>query len=472
MSTRTAWLGILAAVIAGVALRVLGLWSDFWLDEVWTWRLASRVDSALDVFTNIHHSNNHHLNTLTFYWIGTTPNWWLYRLPALALGSATVALAAAVTWRRGRLEALLAAWLTAGSFALVHFSSEARGTGPTVAFALAGLWLLERDLERPRAWSAVAFGLCTAAGFLYQLVFCFFWIGAVAQSAWVLGRQRRAVGPWLVSMLRLHGAPFLAFAALWFVDLRTLVVGAGPSPAADWLSARVIGFALGLPVAPEFGLAWSLLAALIVLAGLRRLAQRDDPAWIGLAVTIIAAPVAILGWLRPEVIAVRYFLIGIAFGLVLSALLLADALRAGGLRRALAIGLLAIFAVGNGTYVARFAEDGRGGYRAALRTLAAETDRARIEVGSDHDFRVGSMLRFYAETLPAGKQLAYLPRRHWPIGGPEWMILHRQERTGAPPATLLSESSRYDFTAEFDHAAISGYYWMLYRKADPTGTSP
>ena len=54
MSTRTAWLGILGAVIFGVALRVVGLWSDFWLDEIWTSRLAARIDSALAVFTDIH----------------------------------------------------------------------------------------------------------------------------------------------------------------------------------------------------------------------------------------------------------------------------------------------------------------------------------------------------------------------------------------------------------------------------------
>ena len=472
MSPRTAWLAILGAVGVGIALRVVGLSSDFWLDEIWTWRIATRVDSVLDVFTRIHHSNNHHLNTLTFYWIGDTPDWWLYRLPALGLGSASVALAAAVAWRRGHLEAVLASWLTAGSFALVHFSSEARGSGPTVAFALAGLWLLERDLERPRAWSAVAFGLCAVAGFLFQLVFCFFWAGALVQSGWVLWGRRRAAGPWLVSMLRLHGAPLLVFAALWFVDLREFRVGGGPSPAPDWLAARTVGFALGLPAAPEFGLAWALLAALIVGAGLRHLAKRGDPAWIGLAVTIIVAPALVLGWLRPDVVAVRYFLIGIVFSLLLAALLLADALRTGGARRVLAVGALAIFALGNGVHLARFGEHGRGGYRATLHTLAAETRGPILEVGSDHDFRVGSVLGFHSRELPADKRLVYLPQRVWPPEGPEWMILHRQERPGPPEPFLVSQSARYALVAEFDHAAISGYYWMLYRNTDRTRSSP
>lgn len=472
MTRRSALVGVALACFVGVALRIVGLWSDFWLDEVWTWRLAARVGSAFDVFTRIHHSNNHHLNTLFFYWIGDTPNWWLYRLPALGLGSASVALAAAVAWRHGRLEAVLAAWLTAGCFALVHFSSEARGSGPTVAFALAALWLLERDIERPRAWSAVAFGLCIVAGFLFQLVFGFFWAGAFVHSGWLLWRRRRAAWPWLASMLRLHGAPLLAFAALWFVDLRQLAVGSGPSAAADWLAARTVGFALGLPVAPEFGLPWALLAALIVGAGLRLLAKRGDPAWAGLAVAIVVAPALVVGWLRPDVVAVRYFLIGIALSLLLAALLLADALRAGGARRALAVGALAVFALGNGVHLARFGEHGRGGYRAALNRLAAETSGPILEVGSDHDFRVGSVLGFHARELPADKRLVYLPRPQWPPEGPEWMILHRQERPGAPEPFLVSQSARYALVDEFDHAAISGYYWLLYRNTDRTRNVP
>ncbi|MEE2678438.1 MAG: hypothetical protein VX546_07685 [Myxococcota bacterium] len=472
MSRRAAFAWIAAACGIGFALRGLGLGTDFWLDEVWTWRIAAGVRSVPDVFTAIHHSNNHHLNTLFFYWIGDTPHAWIYRLPALTLGTASIGLGAAVAWRRGRLEAVLAAWLLAGSFALVHFSSEARGSGPAVAFALAGLWWLERDLERPRASSAVAFGLCVVAGFLYQLVFCFFWAGALVQSGVVLWPQHRAAGPWLRAMARLHGAPLLAFAALWLVDLRQLRVGGGPAPVFDWLAARTVGFSLGLPAEPAFGIAWTVLALGVVVAGLRLLAKRADPAWTGFAVTIVIAPLLVLGAIRPDVLAVRYFLIGIAFSLLLTALLLAAALRAGGARRVAAALLLAGFAVGNGIHIARFAELGRGGYRAALATLAAQTDGPVLEVGSDHDFRVGTVLGFHSRSLPPEKRLVYLPRRQWPQAGPEWMIFHRQERAEAPPTFLVNESTRYTLAAEFDHAAISGYYWMLYRNTDRSAETP
>lgn len=472
MSRRAAFAWIAAACAVGIGLRGVGLATDFWLDEIWTWRIAARVGSSLDVFTAIHHSNNHHLNTLFFYWIGDTPHTWIYRLPALILGTASIGLGAAVAWRRGHLEAVLAAWLLAGSFALVHFSSEARGSGPTVAFAFAGLWWLERDLERPRSSNAAAFGLCVVAGFLYQLVFCFFWAGAIVHSGWALWTRRPAVGPWLRAMLRLHGVPLLAFVVLWLVDLRQLKVGGGPAPVLDWLAARTVGFSFGLPVEPEFGIAWALLALAVVGAGLWHLAKRADPAWTGFAVTIVIAPLLVLGWIRPDVLAVRYFLIGIAFSLLLAALLLAKAIRAGRLGRALAVALLGVFAVGNGVHLARFAEHGRGGYRAALDTLASQSRGAVLEVGSDHDFRVGAVLGFHARTLPPDKRLLYRTRRQWPHYGPEWMILHRQERSKAPATFLVDESRRYALVAEFDHAAISGYYWILYRNADRTFEAP
>ena len=107
MSRRGVLLAVLAAVAVGFALRLPGLWSDFWLDEIWTWRLAGGLGSALEVFTGIHHSNNHHLNTLFVYWLGETAHWAAYRVPALLLGTAPGGQGRyrALVRARGRLRA-------------------------------------------------------------------------------------------------------------------------------------------------------------------------------------------------------------------------------------------------------------------------------------------------------------------------------------------------------------------------------
>ena len=458
--------GLVAAALGlGAVLRAIPCWNDFWLDEIWTYFSVRNLTSPLAVFSAIHHSNNHHLNTLIFYWIGDTPHWAAYRIPSLVSGTASVALAAGFAARRGRLEAVLAAVLTAFCFALIHFSSEARGYAPMVCFALLALWTLELDLERPRAWTTILFGASTVLGFLSQLVFLFFYSGALVHSAQRLLRKRATRRSALGALARLHLAPLVCLALLYWIDLRELQVGGGPALDLPWLLSRTIGFSFGLPAWPELAALYAALGALVLGLGLRLLARAGDDLWLCFLITILLAPLLAIATLRPDVLAVRYFLIGIVFILLLAAFVLAQALRAGGASRAVALAALVVFLAGNGLHTLRFLEHGRGGFLAALLTMAEQTQGERIVVGSDHDFRTGTVLRFYASQLPAGQTLDYRPRGHWPRGGPEWLILHRAERPAQTRDRLaLDSGERFRLVAEFDHAAISGFYWGLYRK--------
>ena len=96
--------------------------------------------------------------------------------------------------------------------------------------------------------------------------------------------------------------------------------------------------------------------------------------------------------------------------------------------------------------------------------MASRTPGPRIEIGSDHDFRTGLVLRYYARELPPGQQLAYVPAARWPRGGPEWLVLHAAQRPAAPPASVNAGGGAYRLVAEYDHAAISGFYWSVYHR--------
>jgi hypothetical protein len=467
MSRRRCALAVAALVLAGAIVRAIPCWrSDFWLDEIWTWYDAMGLRSVLGVFTAIHHSNNHHLNTLLFYWLGDQRGWAIYRLPSLLAGTASIALAALLAARRGRLEAALAALLSAASFALVHYSSEARGYSLAVCFALAALLALLRFLERGGAAWAALFAACTLLGLLAQLVFAFFWAGALALSSLRLARRPGSRAAALADALRLHAAPALGLALLYAVDLRHLTVGGGPPAVASEIVARTVGFSLGLPVRPALAPAYAALVLALLALGLRRLAREGDDLWVLWLVAIAIAPAAILAAMRPEVIDLRYFLIGIALFLILLAWVLGAALRAGGWRRAAALAGLAVFLAGNAVHTARFLEHGRGGYQAALQYMAEHASGPRIVVGSDQDFRNGIVLRFYARLLPSGRTLDYRERARWPAQGPEWIVIHRRTR---PEQTLpeigFEGGLRYRLAADFDHAAISGFYWAVYRRA-------
>jgi hypothetical protein len=233
-----------------------------------------------------------------------------------------------------------------------------------------------------------------------------------------------------------------------------------------WFLARLFGYGFGLPNAPAAAWLYAAVYAALLALALLRLARRGDEAWLLLLVAIVLAPAAALGGLQPELVDVRYFLIPIALSLLAFALPLADALRAGGARRAAAAAALVAFAAGNAVHTARFLELGRGGYHAALRTMAEATPGPTIVVGSDHDFRTGSVLRFYARELPGDKRLDYRPRRHWPTGGPDWLVVHAPERRGPPqPRITLPSGERFELAGEFDHASLSGFHWVLYRNA-------
>ena len=76
------------------------------------------------------------------------------------------------------------------------------------------------------------------------------------------------------------------------------------------------------------------------------------------------------------------------------------------------------------------------------------------------------MLAFYARELPEGRQLSYFPRARWPSGGTEWFLMHRAVAPDEPALSWIDERGNvYSLFAEFDHAAISGFYTALYRRS-------
>ncbi|MEN6450401.1 MAG: hypothetical protein ABFC96_07920, partial [Thermoguttaceae bacterium] len=168
---RQPW-SIAAAVVlllAG-AIRFGGAVNDLWLDEIWSLQLlADHATSPLDVFTKIHHDNNHYLNSLWLQLTGPAASPVLCRLLSLAAGIGTVALAALIGRRRDTATAVLAMLLVGFSYVLVLYSSEARGYAGAVFFAFLSFLLLDRYLDRRRWQTAVAYSLSAVLGLLSHL---------------------------------------------------------------------------------------------------------------------------------------------------------------------------------------------------------------------------------------------------------------------------------------------------------------
>src|ERR1700730_1378940 len=80
--------GVLAAVlVSGLALRIAGSAGELWLDELWSLVLVAPLKTPIEVFTRVHHHNNHYLVSLWIWLCGANQAWWVYRAPSVVAGT-------------------------------------------------------------------------------------------------------------------------------------------------------------------------------------------------------------------------------------------------------------------------------------------------------------------------------------------------------------------------------------------------
>ena len=246
--------GTVAAVVLvlAVVLRLAAARNDLWLDEIWSLDLAARVHRPIEVFTGLHHDNNHYLNTLWLWAVGPDRDALVYRLIALITGTATVAMAGRIG-RAGAAAALSAMLLFAVSYVMVVYSSEARLCGrrffrasglrqPGAVLCPSPLDCRRGFFRQRRSGPAVAadLHLLSSRGTRrVDRVACSAWLGRggdlqIAPTGDDAGQQPSDAAPSapisLRSVLLLavsHAVPWLAFALLYFVDIGQVVIGGG-----------------------------------------------------------------------------------------------------------------------------------------------------------------------------------------------------------------------------------------------------
>lgn len=275
-----AWRGLAAITALGLALRLPGLNSDLWLDEIGTvvtymrlppWQVLSTYESA----------NQHLLYSLlgsvSLRLFGESA--WAARLPALLYGVAGIPLVyyLARSFADER-ESLWAAGLLAVSYHHIWFSQSARGYSGMIFWALLGSGLFLRGLARSRDRDWGAYAVCFALGTL-----------TLQNSAFVF-----------ISHFAIYGLALARWpswrAAHWPLTARVVTsMGLG-------LLLSLLGHSLVLPQVLGFfdgvdrtGLGWTDIGSLaaVVLSGLR-----SGFGLIGLAVLVLLFAVGLLSYAR------------------------------------------------------------------------------------------------------------------------------------------------------------------------------
>ena len=154
---RGGWLWLIPITLLALLLRMVGLGSDLWLDEIST-VLDCRTVPPLELITTFHAAGRHLLNSLSVTAMmavfGSAE--WAIRTPAMLLGVAGIP-AIYYLARVGfeSREAMLTAVLLATSYHHVFFSQNARGYTGFLCWGMLGTALFLRALEhrRPVIWA-------------------------------------------------------------------------------------------------------------------------------------------------------------------------------------------------------------------------------------------------------------------------------------------------------------------------------
>ena len=472
---RRFWLVVLLTVLLAAALRWPALSTDFWLDEIWSLGFAQHeaVTSVRGIFTHpdLNHDNNHLLNTVWLYWVGNPEGWMAYRMLTFVCGLLAVLVAMLIGRRRSPLNGTISGVLFAFSFMMVVYSTEARGYGPVILWALCGFLVLEQYLKRPSMPTAGAFWCCAVLGFLSHFAFVHFYLGALHWSTHRLvhdntswwGRAR--LWAWL------HVTPLLFVVTLYVGRIRSMQIGGGdPAP---W--SRVVDEALawttGYPVAAIPVVIGLVLVAAAVIWDARSLEREGSDEWLLYLGVIVLAPALTLLLLSPSVLYARYFILPLTFLLLVLARILERV--ATGSRRGAVVAALSVMAFAglHMRHLLPFWQYGRGLHRQAVVDMAQATAGRELRVGIDHPLRTPMLLRYYQRYLPEAEEtrtirLSTMQDLVEGTGSRErvdWIIRHTQEYDPEAPEVLRLTAGTYTLFRHYPYYGPSGMHWFVYR---------
>jgi len=455
--------------LAAASLRLVAIFNDLWLDEIWSWNLSRLVSSPVEILTKLTHDNNHPMNTFYLWALGDQRSGELYRLLSLVTGVASVGVMGILGRRYGRSESFISLVLGGFSYFLINYSSEARGYAPAVFFALAGFLLAGETATGKSLLHRGLFWLTVLLGLLSHSTYVFAYAGMFAWSALRSMKRGNRPGQIVVEMLKIHGIPmvFLAIVIYW---LNTLTIGGGPEYSVSEVILQTILFTFGLPENQWLGVFACLAAATLLIWELWTSRREIPDQWIFYLTAILLAPALLLIAAKPSVLFPRYFLLCIPFFLLLLARWLARVARMGTPGKVLCASLLVLYCSFNLLRFGDLVRYGRGGYSMALNSIARQTEGETISIGSDHDFRNGMIVDYYSRYLPPGKKVVYVAGTGIrPEAAPEWLIVHHiGTDPPSPPAPrfLLPNGIGYVLKEVFPSSTPSGFWWFLYRKSN------
>ena len=502
------WFLVIAGLIfvVGAALRIVGLFGDFWLDEIWSWAFAMSIKSVKGIFFGIHHDNNHYLNTLWLYILGDQPNLFVYRMHSYVAGVATIVGSGLLAgdlafslwpekWTSGRAEefvkssgaaagessdrgrfarasALVTMLLVATCEFACVYSTEARGYSLSGAAAVFSALVLRRVVAESSSTSvpyslALTYAILSIVGFLSHLSFATVFLPLAIWSTLSLFRRRC-----FLPIVICHLPAVVVVAVLWTYDLRLARVGGAPTTKIWEVGLESLALPTGAAY-PE----WLVMScAGIVLVGLLRglflVIRRSPVEGLLFGLLLLIAPPLMYGLRSDGLLSSRHFYVVWMSLFPLLGLSLAQIGTWSRGRWPTLITLFAVWFATNGWEFSQFAVYGRGGYAKSVDWLVAEVERNPSStskpqtIGSDHDFRNATVLSFYLRRIHRENLFEFVAQGQWPAEGLNWLLAHGIQHQNAPNQEVVVRGIHYDLKHYERYSAPIGWHWAIYRRRD------
>jgi hypothetical protein len=457
---------MVAGVLLGAVLMIATTRGDLHIDEVVSLQKAESSQSWTEIITRGQNDNNHLLNTFILYLLGARSELFVYRIPAVLFGVGTLLMLGWTARRWGKPEAAWVVWLAGLSCPMILYCSEARGYAPAMFFGVVAFELLSRLHEKFSPAVLAGFWAALCLGFLSHFSFV---MVAGALGGWSLVRECRTRASWqkgLVHTTVYFAVPAIFLAGLYFIYIRHMYYLGGNI----FSRLEVIGATMAQAVGAADLIGWYKPAAMIVILaagiGILMLYKRQRDEWIFFSLVLWLVPWLVVVVLNPQFLYFRYFLVCFPFFYLLLALVLAQGFRVGSTARWLAVIVMLSVTVGQLAKDVNLLRFGRGQYRQALLAMAAATPGPVLHVGSDHDFRNGTLLKFYASYLPPGKTLDYIPCTGYVRDRPDWFIVHCFDLAQAAHPETEVNGVKYNLFGTYPFGGQSGWSWFVYQRTN------
>jgi hypothetical protein len=448
-------------VALGAALMAACSTGTLWFDEILSLQWAKSAKNPWQLVELYRHDNNHPLNSLWIMAVGEGRPPWAYRMLSIASGIASLVLIHRIARRLSPRFAWIPLALSATSFPLILYSSEARGYAPAIA-CLLGAYVVITGHGRS-VWRVPLFWfLCTAAVLAHGTALTILAaMGTASLLRSILEKQSPAAV--LGNLSLWFGVPLLATAAYWNFFLRQMIIAGGPEYTLPAVLSHFFGYAFGIPGAGSLHSA-TAFAGLALLASAIAFGRFPDPAtrWFFAGATAVFPALSLLA-ADTTYLYFRYFLVCLPFVYLLAAPM---AERVAECRRTASVAALALVSaaiVGQIPRLWTLATQGRGSYLAALEKIASDSDPGKTIV-SNNDMQVGLVLGHFRARLPALEPLRFTPNSAAAQTAPHWILYTTQEDPPVPPQSAIELHGKIYQNVSFHRSApVSGAHWAVYK---------